>query len=123
MEKSKERDQLLRDELRAKIRPADRARARAAFNGVLNSAGISVKDAFASQLKLESSSQPGFKDEYLLTDQEGKAAAAWDDAIAAARIELCSKPPYLSEEAFAAVDFLDRDWPSKGSFVLTLKEL
>lgn len=46
---------------------------------------------------------------YCLTADEGSAARAWDEAVDAARVELCGKAPFVTAEAFGLIDFLGVD--------------
>ena len=99
----------LNAELRAKVRYADCERALGAFNKVLSTAGVNPWDAADAQFKLELWDDTGFPEDGGLTAEEGRAAAAWREAFEAGRVELCDKAPFLSEKAFALVDFLGRE--------------
>ena len=101
--------QALLSELRAKVRYADCERALAAFTKVLDAAGIEAWTAAHAQFKLESWDDCGFPEDGGLSDDEGRAAVAWREAVEAGRVELCDKAPFVSEGAFGLVDFLGRD--------------
>ena len=99
----------LQAELCAKVRHADGERALAAFNKVLAVARVEPWDAASAQFKLESWDDAGFAENGSLSAEEGRAAQAWREAIEAGRVELCDRPPFVSEEAFGLVGFLGRD--------------
>ena len=101
--------QTLHSELRAKVRYADCERALAAFTQVLDAAGLDAWTAAHAQFKLEAWDDCGFPESGGLSEDEGQAAAVWREAIEAARVELCDKAPFVSEESFGLVDFLGRD--------------
>lgn len=106
--------QTLHSELRAKIGYADCERALTAFTQVLDAGGIDAWTASHAQFKLECWDDGGFPEDGGLSEQEGKAATVWCDAVEAGRVELCDKAPFVSDEAFGLVDFLGRD--SKQTF-------
>lgn len=96
-------------ELRAKITQADGNRALAAFRKVLEDAGADADGASLARQKLEAWDITGLDETHQLTEAEVRAARAWDEAVDAARIELCGKAPFVSAEAFGLVDFLGAD--------------
>lgn len=95
-------------ELQAKITPADRARALGAFTRVLDDAGFNAWTASDAALQLEAWDIAGFPEDGKPAAPPG-AAAAWRDAVEAARVELCDKAPFVSAEAFGLVNFLGGD--------------
>ena len=101
--------QALHSELRTKIRSADRERALKAFTQVLDAAGIDAWTAAHARFKLESWDDRGFPEDGGLSQEEGRAATVWREAIEAGRVELCDKAPFVSDAAFGLVDFLGRD--------------
>ena len=101
--------QTLHSELRTKVRYADCERALTAFTQVLDAAGLDAWTAAHAQFKLESWDDCGFPEDRGLSEDEGRAAVIWRDALEAGRVALCDKAPLVSEEAFALVDFLGRD--------------
>lgn len=104
-----ERERQLVAELRAKITQADEERALAAFRKPLVGAGTDVEAASMARLKLEAWDTGGFDEADRPTADEGSAARAWDEAVDAARVELCGKSPFVTAEAFGLIDFLGVD--------------
>lgn len=111
----------LNAELRAKLRHAECERAMAAFNRVLAAAGIDPFEAASAQHKLEAWDDTGFPKDAELTEADYQAAKTWREAIEAGRAELCDKPPYVSEAAFALVGFLDEHGDESSKYVFALR--
>lgn len=108
----------LHEELRAKLQPADGERALAAFNRVLDAAGIDAWTAAEAQFNLEIWDIASFPDDAFIAPPG--AAEAWREAVEAGRVELCDKAPFVTEAAFSSVDFLCRDWPDGPGYPLRL---
>jgi hypothetical protein len=105
------------DELHTKMSQADRDRAYWAFLEVIKDAGFDPDEAALSESKIQDWVESGFS-EGEVNEGEAVAATTWCMAVEAARAELCDKAPYLSEEAFCFVDFLNPEKPSPAPAVV-----
>lgn len=109
-------------ELRAKITQVDGNRALAAFNRVLDAAGVDAMVASGAQFRVEMSDDGGSIGGDEFEAPEG-AAEAWRNAIEAARVELCDKAPFVSSEAFGLVDFLGIDRGDLPTFPMVVRRV
>lgn len=108
MAEYKSQQMALRAELVEKVQAPDAARALAAFNSVLQAAGVDAWSAASGQFKLESWDDCGFPEGEGPSEAECKAGEVWCNAVEAGQVELCDKAPFVSGPAFGLVDFIDR---------------